>query len=75
MTIDTRDTATHSIFFDDKILDTAAHIVDLRDVSNGKRVDFEQAKGLYLIRVESFHAIQNHKYFIERLEEIERRIS
>ena len=74
--VDTRDEALlaqHSIFFDDNVERTHAHIVDIRDAASGETVRFEKARGLYLVRAEPVRSILDRDYFIDAVRACEAR--
>ncbi|OQS05366.1 hypothetical protein THRCLA_02501 [Thraustotheca clavata] len=59
-----------TIFFDDHIEETDAHIVDVRDATTGKPIPFAQAKDVYLKRVEPYYAITDQQYYIKQVANI-----
>ncbi|KDO28550.1 hypothetical protein SPRG_06408 [Saprolegnia parasitica CBS 223.65] len=56
-----------TVFFDDHIEATEAHIVDVRDAATGQVVDFDVAKDTYLKRVEPYYAITDPQYYIRHV--------
>lgn len=65
--LEEKDLDSHHIFFDDNIQKNESYIVDAWDLSSKKRMDFEETKNIYLVRVNLIHAICDRQYFIKKL--------
>ena len=57
----------HHIFFDDNVERDFAHIVDVRDDTSGEAVAFKESLGMWLVRAEPIHAIEDDDYFINAI--------
>ena len=67
MLIDPEDPELHQIFFDDNIFYNQSNsIVDVRN-KNGTVIPHHQAKDKYIVKVDTYKAIFNPNYFIEKV--------
>ncbi|KAK9809573.1 hypothetical protein WJX73_003405 [Symbiochloris irregularis] len=62
--LDPDDSSTLQIFFDDNIEVSDAHIVDVRDVTSGDSIAFEDAIGRHLRKVDPLQAILDPLYYV-----------
>jgi len=70
--VDETDENIHQIFFDDNINDNLeCSIVDIRSASTGKKIEYRNAIGKYMVKVESDKVILDEDYFIKKLYECE----
>lgn len=60
------DAKVHSVFFDDNVERTEAHIVDVRNVT-GESISFAEANGRYIWKVDPIQALMDDGYFIKAL--------
>ena len=58
------------VFVDDHVEDDHAHIVDVRNVSDGSCVAFEAAIGINMLRAHPYDAILDRDYFINLLRDV-----
>ncbi|KAK9820202.1 hypothetical protein WJX72_007430 [[Myrmecia] bisecta] len=67
--LDRSDPDIIQIFFDDNIGYGSAHIVDVRDVSTGAPIAFQDVNGKHLMKCEPLNAILDVHYFVRAVHE------
>ena len=74
--IDPTDQRVQQIFFDDNISsDTKCSIVDIRNITTGKEIQYKNAIDKYMIQVEPNLAILDDDYFIKKLDICEKKLT
>jgi len=68
--VDNGSTKVRNIFVDDHVESNHAHIVDVRRVSDGSRVPFDEAIGSCMLRALPYDAIMNDDYFINVIQAV-----
>jgi len=67
---DQNDDEDRNVFIDDHVEKDHAHIIDVRNISNGSCVAFQDAIGKYMLRAHPYDAILNENYFIDLVRSI-----
>ena len=65
----------HFIFFDDNIENKPTSIVDCKNITNGKTLEYKDIIGKFIIKVDPIEAAINKNYFIEKIKESEEKMN
>ena len=73
--INRSNSAIHSIFFDDNVESSYAHIIDARDCQTGEKLPFEQSVNQWYAKAQPIIAIDDGNYYINSIAGCEQRIT